>query len=300
MNPVRLSRRQMLQRTGALGLWAAMEHLLPPYARGNVLGAAAQRSALPALSGDVIDLTIADTPFRIGDRTATAKTINDTVPGPVIRLKEGHDVTLNVTNRLKERSSIHWHGVLVPSDMDGVPGVSFAGIEPGETFVYKFRVKQYGTYWYHSHSPGQEQAGVYAPLVIDPITRDSVAYDREYTVVLSDWSFESEDAMIARLKKQAGYFNFQQRTTAEFISDVRTYGWTPTMDNYLMWAHMRMDPTDFADVTGYAYTYLMNGRAPTGNWTALFAPGERVCLRFLNVGAMTFHDVRIPGLKMTV
>jgi CopA family copper-resistance protein len=277
-----------------------MEHLLPPYARGNVLDAAAQRSALPALSGDVIDLTIADTPFRVGDRTATAKTINGTVPGPVIRLKEGQEVTLNVTNRLKERSSIHWHGLLVPPDMDGVPGVSFAGIGPGETFVYKFRLKQYGTYWYHSHSPGQEQASVYAPIIIDPMTPDPVAYDREYAVVVSDWSFQSEDAMIARLKKQAGHFNFQQRTMGEFLSDLRTYGWTPTMDNYLMWARMRMDPTDFADVSGVAYTYLMNGLPPTSNWMALFTPGERVRLRFINVGAMTLHDVRIPGLKMTV
>lgn len=300
MNPVRLSRRQMLQRTGTLALLAAMEHLLPAYARGSDLATAMKGSALPALSGDVIDLTIADTAFRVGDRTAMAKTINGTVPGPVIRLKEGQEVTLNVTNRLKERSSIHWHGVLVPADMDGVPGVSFAGIEPGETFVYKFRLRQYGTYWYHSHSPGQEQAGVYAPIIIDPMTPDPVAYDREYAVVVSDWSFQSEDAMIARLKKQAGYFNFQQRTRGEYLSDLRAYGWSPTMDNYLMWARMRMDPTDFADVSGYAYTYLMNGRAPTGNWTGLFAPGERVRLRFINVGAMTFHDVRIPGLKMTI
>ena len=294
------SRRDMLRRTGALSMLAAMEQLLPSYVWARQLAPAEQRSAPLALTGEIIDLTIADTPFRVGRRTASAQTINGTLPGPLIRLREGQDVTLNVTNRLKELSSIHWHGLLVPHDMDGVPGVSFAGIEPGETFVYKFKVRQYGTYWYHSHSPGQEQAGVYAPLIIDPLKPDPVAYDREYVVVLSDWTTRSEDAMIARLKKQAGVFNFQQRTIGEFLSDVRAYGWRPTMDNYLTWARMRMDPTDFADVTGAEYTYLMNGLQSEGNWTALFSPKERVRIRFINAGAMTFHDIRIPDLKMTI
>ena len=294
------SRRDMLRRTGALSMLAAMEQLLPSYVWARQLAPAEQRSAPLALTGETIALTIADTPFRVGRRTASAQTINGTLPGPLIRLREGQDVTLNVTNRLKELSSIHWHGLLVPHDMDGVPGVSFAGIEPGETFVYKFKVRQYGTYWYHSHSPGQEQAGVYAPLIIDPLKSDPVAYDREYVVVLSDWTTRSEDAMIARLKKQAGVFNFQQRTMGEFLSDVRAYGWRPTMDNYLTWARMRMDPTDFADVTGAEYTYLMNGLPSEGNWTALFSPKERVRIRFINAGAMTFHDIRIPDLKMTI
>lgn len=291
-----VSRREMLRQTSALGVLAALEHLLPGYARAE----GAQPAELAALSGAVIDLTIGETPFRVGDRTATAKTLNRTVPGPLIRLKQGQDVTLNVTNRLSERSSIHWHGLLVPHDMDGVPGVSFAGIEPGQTFVYKFKIRQYGTYWYHSHSPGQEQAGVYAPLIIDPVKPDPFAYDREHVVVLSDWSFESEDAMIARLKKQAGYFNFQQRTMGEFLADLRTYGWAPTMDNYLMWSRMRMDPTDLQDVTGYTYTYLFNGIEPAANWTGLFTPGKPVRLRFIDAGNMTFFDVRIPGLSMRV
>ena len=293
-----VSRREILQGAGALGLLAAMERLVPPYARASETGAAGQQ--LPALSGDTIDLTIAETPFRIGDRTATARTINGTVPGPLIRLREGQDVTLRVTNRLKNTSSIHWHGVLVPPDMDGVPGVSFAGIKPGETFVYKFRIKQYGTYWYHSHSPGQAQAGVYAPLIFDPMEPDPVKYDREYVVVLSDWTFRSEMAMIGNLKKESGFFNFQRRTMGEFFSDLAEYGWAPTWDNYQMWARMRMDPTDLADVTGATYTYLMNGLSPASNWTGLFRPGERVRLRFIDSGAMTFFDVRIPGLKMTV
>lgn len=300
MTPEGLSRRQMLRQTGALSLLAAMEYLLPSYAWAIPPTEGLQRSAQQALTGEVIDLTIAETPFRVGNRIATAQTLNGTLPGPLIRLREGQDVTLNVTNRLKERSSIHWHGLLVPHGMDGVPGVSFPGIEPGETFVYKFKLRQYGTYWYHSHSPGQEQAGVYAPMIIDPLKPDPIAYDREYVVILSDWSFQAEHAMIARLKKQAGFFNFQQRTMGEFLSDLRAYGWSPTTDNYLMWARMQMDPTDFADVTGAAYTYLMNGLTTERNWTALFTPEERVRFRFINVGAMTFHDVRIPGLTMAV
>lgn len=292
-----LSRRSVLKAAGGLRTLAALETLVPAYVLADQADALGRSKEL---RGDVIDLTIAETQLRIGDRTATARTINGTLPGPLIRLREGQDVTLNVTNRLKETSSIHWHGVLVPPDMDGVPGVSFAGIRPGETFVYKFRIHQYGTYWYHSHSPGQEQAGVYAPIIIDPIKPDPVKYDREYVVVLADWSFQPEQVMMGKLKKRAGYFNFQQRTMPEFFSDVREYGWRPTMNNYLMWAQMRMDATDLADATGYVYTYLMNGLAPESNWTALFTPGERVRLRFINVGAMTFHDVRIPGLKMTV
>jgi CopA family copper-resistance protein len=255
---------------------------------------------LPALSGDTINLTIAETPFRVGDRTGTATTINGTVPGPIIRLREGQEVTINVTNRLKEPSSIHWHGILLPPEMDGVPGVSFAGIKPGTTFTYRFPVKQYGTYWYHSHSGGQEQKGVYAPLIFDPLEPDPVKYDREYAVVLSDWTFRSVMGMVGDLKKQAGFFNFQQRTMGEFFSDVKKYGWKPTTENYQMWARMRMDPTDFADVTSHAYTYLLNGLSPAANWTGLFRPGERVRLRIINAGAMTFFDVRIPGLKMTV
>jgi CopA family copper-resistance protein len=289
------NRRRFLWLTGAMGALAALEPLAPVYA--------ATESAVHTggtLSGNVIDLTIAESPFRVSNRSATAMTINGTVPGPLIRLREGQEVTINVTNRLKETSSIHWHGVLVPPDMDGVPGVSFAGIKPGTTFTYRFPIKQYGTYWYHSHSPGQVQAGAYAPMIFDPIKPDPVKYDREYVIMLSDWSFSSEMTMIGKLKKQPGYFNFQKRTMGEFFSDVAEYGWKAAWDNYLMWAQMRMDPTDLADVTGYAYTYLMNGLSSEANWTGLFHPGERVRLRFINVGVMTFFDVRIPDLKMTV
>ena len=293
-----VSRRAFLKKSGVLGTFAALDRMLPTYAFGSdsLIG------ATPAmqLSGDVINLVIARTPFRIDDHTATATTINGTVPGPLLRLREGQDITLNVTNHLDEISSIHWHGILLPPEMDGVPGVSFPGIEPGTTFSYRFTIRQYGTYWFHSHSGGQEQAGAYAPMIIDPIEPDPVRYDREYVIMLSDWSFSSVDSMIEKLKKQPGYFNFQKRTLGDFIQDAMRDGWRPALDDYLMWDRMRMDPTDLADVTGHAYTYLMNGLIPTANWTGLFRPGERIRLRFIQVGVMTFQDIRIPGLRMTV
>jgi CopA family copper-resistance protein len=292
-----ISRRHFLKGSGALGALFGLDWILPAYARGSWINAVAPTTQL---SGDVIDLTIAETPFHVGKRLAPAVTINGTVPGPLLRLREGQDITLNVTNRLSEPTSIHWHGILLPPGMDGVPGVSFPGIEPGTTFSYRFTVKQYGTYWYHSHWGGQEQAGTYGSIIIDPIEPDPVRYDREYVIMLSDWSFSSVESMIGKLKKQPGYFNFQKRTLGDFIRDGMQKGWRATLDNYLMWAQMRMDPTDLADVTSHAYTYLMNGFAPAGNWTGLFRPGERIRLRFIQVGVMTFQDVRIPGLKMTV
>lgn len=252
------------------------------------------------LSGEVIDLMIGERSFVLDGQTETAITINGTIPGPLIRLKEGQDVTLRVTNRLAEITSIHWHGILLPPEMDGVPGVSFAGIKPGTTFTYRFPVKQSGTYWYHSHSGGQEMRGMYAPMILDPLEPEPFHYDRDYVVMLSDWTFESPEAVFTNLKKLPGYYNFQQRTAAEFFSNIADWGVWATLKNYLMWDQMRMDPTDFADVTGYTFTYLMNGLSPGANWTGLFRPGEKVRLRFINAASMTFYDVRIPGLTMTV
>lgn len=292
-----ISRRVFLKKSGALGALIVLDRMLPAYARPDSLGTAALAQSL---SGEVINLVIARTPFRIGDRIATATTINGTVPGPLLRLREGQNITLNVTNQLNEATSIHWHGILLPPEMDGVPGVSFSGIAPGATFSYRFTLRQYGTYWFHSHSGGQEQAGMYAPIIIDPIEPDPAEYDREYVIMLSDWSFTSVNAMIGKLKKQPGYFNFQKRTLGDFIQDVKQDGLLSALDDYLMWDRMRMDPTDLADVTGYAYTYLMNGLTPAANWTGLFRPGERVRLRFIQAGAMTFQDIHIPGLRMTV
>jgi CopA family copper-resistance protein len=296
MNSDLLPRRLLLKRAAVLGLLATVERLVPAYALASAADAGSQTS----LSGDVIDLTIGEQLFRLDGRTGMAMTINGTIPGPVIRLKEGQHVTLRVTNRLTESTSIHWHGILLPPEMDGVPGVSFGGIEPGTTFTYRFPIKQSGTYWFHSHSGGQELLGMYAPMIIDPLEREPFQYEREYVVMLSDWSFDSPEALLSNLKKQGGYYNYQKRATKEFLSDVRRMGFWPALQNYLSWDRMRMDPTDFADVTGYTFTYLMNGVPPAGNWTGLFRPGERVRLRFINAAAMTFYDVRIPGLAMTV
>jgi CopA family copper-resistance protein len=274
-----------------------VERLVPAYALTN---STANSGSQTALSGDVIDLTINEQLFLLDGRTGMSMTINGTIPGPIIRLKEGQQATLRVTNRLKEDTSIHWHGLLLPPAVDGVPGVSFAGIKPGATFTYHFPVKQSGTYWFHSHSGGQELLGMYAPMIIDPIEPEPFCYEREYVVMLSDWSFESPETIFSNLKKQGGYYNFQKRAAGEFLTDVRRMGLWTAIKNYLMWDQMRMDPTDFADVTGYSFTYLMNGLSPAGNWTGLFRPGERVRLRFINAASMTFYDVRIPGLTMTV
>ena len=287
----------MLKCAATLGLLAVTERLAPAYALTNTT---ANTGSQIALSGEIIDLTINEQLFLLDGRSGMAMTINGTIPGPVIRLKEGQLATLRVTNHLEESSSIHWHGLLLPPDMDGVPGVSFAGIEPGTTFTYRFPVKQSGTYWFHSHSGGQELLGMYAPMIIDPVEPEPFRYDRDYVVMLSDWSFESPEALFSNLKKQGGYYNYQKRAADEFLTDVGRMGLWLAIQNYMMWDQMRMDPTDFADITGYTYTYLMNGLSPAGNWTGLFRPGDRVRLRFIVAAAMTFFDVRIPGLKMTV
>ena len=301
MNSDRISRRQLLQRAGALGLLAAVERLFPACAStGGANVGTAKAGVQTPLRGDIIDLTISEQVFHLDGRTGRAMTINGSVPGPIVRLKEGQDVTLRVTNRLKEITSIHWHGILLPPPMDGVPGVSFGGIDPGTTFTYRFPIKQSGTYWFHSHSGGQELMGMYAPMIIEPIEPEPFQYKRDYVVMLSDWSFESPDTLLSNLKKQGGYYNFQKRAAREFLTDVRRMGFWPALQNYLMWDQMRMDPTDFADVTGYSFTYLMNGLSPAGNWTGLFRPGERMRLRFINAASMTFFDVRISELKMTV
>ncbi len=246
------------------------------------------------------DLVVARTPFGYGGRESMAVTINGSVPGPILRFREGETATLRLTNHLDEDTSIHWHGILIPSEMDGVPGVSFPGIRPGETFTYRFQVRQSGTYWYHSHSSLQEQLGMYAPLIMEPARRDPVAYEREHVIVLSDWTFHDPHRLLAVMKKASGFFNFQQRTLGDFFREAKQNGFRNTWEEREMWGRMRMNPTDILDVTGAAYTYLVNGLPPDGNWTGLFHPGERVRLRFVNASAATMFNVRIPGLPMTV
>jgi CopA family copper-resistance protein len=252
------------------------------------------------LSGTDFDLRIGRLPVNITGRPRQAIAVNGSLPAPVLRWREGDSVTLRVTNTLEETTSIHWHGILVPAGMDGVPGLSFPGIRPGETFTYRFPVRQSGTYWYHSHSGMQEQLGLYGGLIIEPREPDPVAADREHVIVLSDWTDEDPHRVLGHLKKQPDYYNFRQRTLADFVRDWRRDGPGATLADRGMWGSMRMNPTDLADVSGYTYTYLMNGQAPAANWTALFQAGERVRLRFINAAAMTLFDVRIPGLRMTV
>jgi FtsP/CotA-like multicopper oxidase with cupredoxin domain len=274
--------------------------------RRNVFAAAdllAQGARRPqqVLRGTSFDLSIGEAPMNFTGSTKIAQTINGSIPGPVLRWREGDTVTLRVANRLDdEDTSIHWHGVVLPADMDGVPGLSFSGIRPGETFTYQFDVRQAGTYWYHSHSGFQEQRGIYGPLVIEPRGDDPIASDREHVILLSDWTDETPGRVFAKLKKQSDYYNYGKRTLGDFLRDIRKQGFGATLADRGAWGDMRMNPTDLADVGGATYTHLMNGVTPNGNWTGLFKSGERVRLRFINGSAMTYFDVRIPGLKMTV
>ena len=294
-----LSRRRFLHGMGA-GLFLAGLHTafpLPLWARTDQWGL----EGLPGAQSRY-DLTIGYSPITIDGRKGTATAINGTVPGPLVRLREGDEVELNVTNALMdtEHSSIHWHGILVPFPMDGVPGVNFAGIRPGETYPYRYKVVQAGTYWYHSHSFLQEQSGTYGPLIIDPTDGEPWDYDRDYVVVLSDWSFEKPETIFRHINLLGHYYNYQQRTFGDFIDDIREHGFGATLNERLAWGQMRMSPVDLADVTGATYTYLMNGNSPAMNWTALFNPGETVRLRFINAAAMSNFDVRIPGLDLEV
>ncbi len=287
-----IPRRRFLRLTAAAGLLAAYENLVPAYAR----------TGKPSRTADgSLDLTIGRQTIEIGGRRAAAIAINGTVPGPLVRLREGQDAVIRVTNQLVgESSSIHWHGLILPYRMDGVPGVTFPGIAPGETFTYRFPVRQNGTYWYHSHTAAQEQLGVYGPLIIGPAGPEPFHYDREYVVVLGDWLSGDPAAMMNKLKGMSSYSNYKGRTVGDFISDAAKDGLPAALADRWAWGRMRMDPTDIADITGHYFTFLMNGLAPGSNWTGLFRPGERVRLRFINTAAVTFFDVRIPGLRMTV
>jgi CopA family copper-resistance protein len=277
---------------GGAGLWAA-QGLMPAWARN---GSPGLRSEATTLEGPNVQLSVGHSPFTVGGRTGHAITVNGTLPAPLIRLREGQNVRLSVTNTLDEDTSIHWHGLLLPFHMDGVPGVSFPGIRPGETFHYEFPIIQSGTFWYHSHSNLQEAMGHYGPLIIDPAGPDPVAWDREHVIVLSDWSFLHPHEILDRLKKSPGYFNRSRTTLSGLLSGDDGM----SLADRRMWGRMRMDPRDIADVNGTTYTYLVNGHGPDENWTGLFRPGERVRLRIINASAMSIFNVRIPGLAMTV
>ncbi|MDR7135735.1 CopA family copper-resistance protein [Lysobacter niastensis] len=252
------------------------------------------------LTGTQFDLSIGTSPVNFTGHTRPAVTVNGSLPAPVLRWREGDTVTLRVANRLGVPSSVHWHGIVLPANMDGVPGLSFDGIHPGETFTYRFDIRQSGTYWYHSHSLFQEQAGLYGAIVIDPREPAPYRYDREHVVLLSDWTDMDPAALFRRMKKMSEHDNTYKRTVGDFVHDAQRDGLSATLQDRGMWGRMRMTPTDLSDINAHTYTYLMNGTAPAGNWTGLFRSGEKVLLRFINGSAMTYFDVRIPGLKMTV
>ena len=284
--------RRSLLRAGALGAAGlGMSGLFPAWAQNGTRGLV--RKEMPTLSGEEIRLSISEGMFNVDGRAGHAVTINGTIPAPLIRLREGQNVRLVVNNTLDEDTSIHWHGLIVPFQMDGVPGISFPGIRPRSTFVYEFPLKQSGTYWYHSHSGLQEQVGHYGPMIIDPAGADPVAYDREHVIVLSDWSFLHPHQIFSRLRQEGGFFNRQKETLFGRRSEQLSQA------DRNMFARMRMDPSDISDVTEAAYTLLINGHSPGENWTGLFHPGERVRLRIINAAAQTTFNFRIPGLPMT-
>ena len=289
---MQIDRRRFVSAALSGGTAAALVPWFPAWAQPVSPGIVA---SLPTVSGNDITLRIARQTMRVDGKISRAIGINGTVPAPLVRLKEGQTAKLTVVNDLDEDSSIHWHGLILPFHMDGVPGVSFPGIKPRSTFVYEFPVVQSGTYWYHSHSGLQEQIGHYGPLVIDPAGTDPVAHDREHVIVLSDHSRISPEAIFRKLKVNPGHFNMQRQTLGGLLA-----GKDQPLKDRVEWGAMRMDPTDVADVNGSTYTFLVNGYGPRDNWTALFTPGERVRLRIINASAMSIFNVRIPGLRLTV
>ncbi|WP_082462673.1 copper resistance system multicopper oxidase [Sphingobium sp. Leaf26] len=290
-----LQRRRFLKLGGAFAGSLGVGGLFPVWARSGTSGIVHASPASGVLTGNSIALHIGESHFSTGGRSGHAVTVNGTLPAPLLRLREGETVRIAVTNRLKEQTSIHWHGLLVPFQMDGVPGVSFPGIDPGETFVYEFPLIHSGTFWYHSHSGMQEAEGLFGPIVIDPAGLDPIACDREHVLVLSDWSPIHPHEQMRRLKMMGGYFNRQRQTLAGLLE-----GKDQSLSDRLAWGKMRMDATDISDVTGSTYSFLINGHGNSENWTGLFGAGERVRLRVINASSMTNFNFRIPGLPLTV
>ncbi|WP_051301718.1 copper resistance system multicopper oxidase [Sedimenticola selenatireducens] len=294
---INLTRRRFVQGIAMGGVFAGMG-----LGSRSLLAAALKHQELQTLRGTDFNLTISEQAVNFTGVPRIATTVNGSLPAPILRWREGDTVTLRVTNLLRETSSIHWHGLILPSAMDGVPDIAndFPGIRPGETFTYRFPVRQSGTYWYHSHSGFQEQTGLYGSIVIDPREPDPVTYDRDYVVMLSDWTDEDPMDVYRKLKKLSHYYNFNERTQADLMKDINVRGLAGTWNDRKMWNRMRMSQRDLSDVTGYTYTFLMNGQTPANGWQGLFRKGEKIRLRFINGSAMTFFDVRIPGLKMRV
>lgn len=294
MNNFQLSRRQFVQGLTLAGIAASTNSFAKQEKATAITG------QVPQLKGNTFDLVIDEAWVNYTSKPRLATVINGSLPAPTLYFKEGETVTIRVTNRLKEQTSIHWHGILLPFDMDGVPGISFHGIDAGQTFTYQFPIKQSGTYWYHSHSGFQEQTGMMGAIIIEPRDGEPVKVDRDYVVMLSDWTDKDPMRLLSQLKAQSGFDNYQQPTAMQLLQDAKTQGWKNAIEARKMWNQMRMVPTDFTDLSAHTYTYLMNGVNPASNWTGLFQKGEKIRLRFINGSAQTIFDVRIPNLKLTV
>ena len=290
-------RRHFVQGLALGGVLAAMPSLSLAKRNSSFM---TDSGTAPVLTGRQVDLVVYEAPVNYTGVVRMATTINGSIPAPTLRFREGDKVTIRVTNRLPVPTSIHWHGIILPYQMDGVPGISFKGIAPGETFTYRFKLQQSGTYWYHSHSGFQEMTGMYGALIIEPRETDGIQADRDHVVQFSDWTDDDPMRVFTKLKIQSDTYNFNQPTMGDFLRDVSALGLAGALDKREMWNQMRMNPTDLADLSDATLTYLMNGTTPAGNWTGLFSPGERVRLRFINGSSNTFYDVRIPGLKLTV
>jgi FtsP/CotA-like multicopper oxidase with cupredoxin domain len=286
--PGRSTRRQFVQG------------LLLANCTGGILWRSAAAAQMPQLDGSTFDLVIDSLPVNLTGRSRLATVANGSLPAPTLRIRQGDTVTINVTNRLTEPTSLHWHGLRLPADQDGVPGLTFSGIRPGATFTYRFPILQAGTYWYHSHSGMQEQTGLYGPLILVPRDPEPYPYDRDYVILLSDWTDEDPMSIASNLKQQSDYYNYQRQTLATLRAEARQNGLKSALQERFRWARMRMSPTDIMDVTGSTYTFLVNGQPPAANWTGLFRPGEKLRLRFINGSSMTTFDVRIPGLSLSV
>lgn len=295
--PSGMGRRRFVQGLVAGGVLASLSSpVLSALANSNQL----RQGTAPILRGNEFDLVVDELPVNFTGKPGVATTINGSIPAPTLRWREGETVTIRVHNKLREHTSIHWHGIILPYQMDGVPGISFAGIPPGATFTYRFKVQQSGTYWYHSHSGMQELTGMYGAIIIDPAGPETIRAERDHVVLLSDWTDEDPMRVFAKLKAQGDYYNYNQPTVIDFFRDAARDGVGSAFEKRKMWNEMRMNPTDLADLSSQTLTYLTNGITPAGNWTALFRPGERVRLRMINGAGNTFYDVRIPGLKMKV
>ncbi len=294
-----VTRRHFIKAGSTVGAAVGLERLLPSRL---VAQEPTPTGAPPELDGrhDEVEIVVREVRWQVDGRERRAVTMNGGVPGPLLRLREGGEAVIHVRNDLDEPTSVHWHGLILPNGMDGVPGLNYPGIAPGETFTYRFPVRQAGTYWYHSHSGFQEQIGHFAPMIIDPVGPEPDPVDREHVVVLSDWTFENPHRVLARLKKSPDYYNHQRRTLGDFFADISEQGLGATLSDRLDWGRMRMMASDISDITGSTYTYLVNGTGPDDNWTGLFDPGERVKLRFINASAASFFDVRIPGLPLRI